>query len=100
MGAPRRSRPCCDQDTCIRQELAALLDPGAPIVDRAVEAACEVAQTCATLSPGDLRSCASKIFDVLPECDLSSAFVMAYQTERDAIAGQRLIERERAEALA
>lgn len=75
-----------------------MLDPGAPIVDRVIAAACEVAQTCATLSPQDLHGCASKIFDVLPECDLSSTFVMAYQTERDAIAGQKMIQSQPAEA--
>lgn len=99
MAGLRTSRPCCDQETCIRRELAILLDPDAPIVDRVVAAACEVAQTCSSLSAHDLHSCASKIFDVLPECDLSNTFVMAYQTERDAIAGQRLIERQREESL-
>jgi hypothetical protein len=49
-------------------------------------AACVAAQTCRSLSATDLRSCAAKLFDVPPECELASAFVMAYQVERRQIA--------------
>jgi hypothetical protein len=90
------STSCCDEDTCIRTDLAALLEPDSPIVDRLLLAACVAAQTCRSLSANDLRSCASKLFDVPAECQLSSAFVAAYQNERDAIAGRRQIEKCRA----
>jgi hypothetical protein len=49
-------------------------------------AACVAAQTCRSLSPTDLRTCATNLFDVPPECELASAFVMAYQVERRQIA--------------
>lgn len=96
---PTTSRPCCDQDTCIRTELATLLEPDSSIVDRICVAACVVAQTCGTLGPDDLHSCASKLFDVYPECELTSAFVLAYQTERDAIAERRKLEKCRADTV-
>jgi hypothetical protein len=36
------------------------------------------------------------MFEVTPECHLANAFVIAYQTERDARSGRRDIERLRA----
>jgi hypothetical protein len=87
---------CCNQHTCIRTELAALLEPDSPIVDRLLLAACVAAQTCRSLSANDLRNCAAKLFDVPPECELASAFVSAYQNERDAMAGKGQTEKRRA----
>jgi hypothetical protein len=52
-------------------------------------AACVAAQTCRSLSETDLRSCATKLFDVPRECELASAFVMAYQVERRQIEMRR-----------
>jgi len=90
------TRPCCDEDSCVRKEIAHLLDPEAPIEDRICTAASAVALTCGNLNPSELRYCASKMLDVPPECDLASTFVMAYQTERDALDGKRDLEKKRA----
>ena len=90
------AKSCCDPDTCIRREIASLLDPDAPIVDRIYVAACAVALTCGKLTTEELHTCASRMFNVTPECELANAFVIAYQTERDARAGRMEIERERA----
>ncbi len=90
------SSSCCDQDTCIRKQLASLLEPDSPIVDRICVAACVVAQTCHNLEEDDLRLCASRLFDVSPECELTNAFIVAYQTERDAMANRKDMEKLRA----
>jgi hypothetical protein len=84
---------CCDPESCIRREVATLLDPDSPIVDRIYVAACAVAATCGELSHAELHTCAAKMFDVTPECELAKAFVIAYQTERDARSGRMDIER-------
>jgi hypothetical protein len=52
-------------------------------------AACVAAQTCRSLSAADLRCCATTLFDVPPDCELASAFVMAYQVERRQIEMRR-----------
>jgi hypothetical protein len=88
-----REPECPGENTCIRAELAELLDPDSSIVDRLLLAACVAAQTCRSLGANDLRSCASKLFDVPRECKLTDAFVHAYQTERDRMAGRRLTEK-------
>jgi hypothetical protein len=98
--ATSTSRPCCGDNTCIRTEIATLLGPDSSIVDRILLGACILARTCRCLSPNDLRNCASKLFGLSPECELSSAFVSAYQNERDAIAGHRQIEKHRARCTA
>jgi hypothetical protein len=90
---PCRERECRGQNTCIRARLTELLDPDGSIVDRLLVAACVAAQTCRSLGASDLRRCASKLFDVPTECKLTDAFVMAYQTERDRMAGRRQTER-------
>ena len=87
------SKPCCDQDTCIRKEIASLLQPDAPITDRICLAACVVAQTCSNLMEDDLHQCAARLFDVPPECELTKAFVVAYETERDAMVDRREAEK-------
>jgi len=69
------------------------MEPDSSIVDRLLLAACVAAQTCRSLSANDLRSCASTLFEVPPESELSTAFVMAYQNERDAMAGRRQLEK-------
>ncbi len=92
-----RETECRGKNTCIRAELTKLLDPDSPIVDRLLLAACVAAQTCRSLGANDLRNCASKLFDVPPQCKLTDAFVMAYQTERDRMAGRR--QREKYQAL-
>ncbi len=92
--APTRS--CCDEDSCIRKDIANLLDPDSPVVDRVYVAATAVARTCGKLTSDELRVCAARLFESPPECDLTKAFVIAYQTERDALAGQRDIEKRRA----
>jgi len=91
------AKSCCDPDTCIRREISSLLDPDSPIVDRIYVAACAVAMTCGELGKDELHACAAKMFDVTPECQLAKAFVVAYQTERDARMGRMEIERQRAE---
>lgn len=91
------AKSCCDPETCIRREISSLLDPGSPIVDRIYVAACAVASTCGELGNDELHACAAKMFDVTPECQLAKAFVVAYQTERDARLGRIEIERERAD---
>jgi hypothetical protein len=90
---PTNSTACCGHDTCIRKELAALLEPDSSILDRICVTANVVAQTCSSLGTTDLQSCASKLFNVFPECELTSEFVRAYRTERDRIAARRRIER-------
>lgn len=87
-----KSRPCSDEDACIRREIANLLDPDAPIVDRIHVAACAVALTCGNLTTEELHSCAGRLFDVTPDCGLADAFVFAHQTERDALASRLDIE--------
>jgi len=52
-------------------------------------AACVAAQTCRSLSATDLRGCATTLFEVPPDCELASAFVMAYQVERRQIEMRR-----------
>ena len=94
-----KSQSCCDTGNCIGKELASLLDPEAPIVDRISVAACGVAQTCGSLDIEELQFCAARLFDVPPECDLASAFVIAYETERDAMAERRRYEKRRATRL-
>jgi hypothetical protein len=94
------ARPCCDEDVCVRKDIANLLDPNAPIVDRICVAASAVARTCGKLSPAELSVCASRLFDVPGECDLAKTFLVAYQTERDALEGQRDLEKRRAAGLA
>lgn len=101
MEAPRKldvlvTRPCCDEDACVRKDIAHLLDPDLPIEDRICTAASAVALTCGSLNPSELRYCASRMFDVPPECDLASTFIAAYQTERDALDGKRDLEHRRA----
>ncbi len=91
------AKSCCDPDTCIRREISSLLDPDSPIVDRIYVAPCAVAMTCGELSKDELHACGAKMFDVPPECQLTKAFVVAYQTERDARLGRIEIERERAD---
>lgn len=93
---PAFGRTCCDEDTCIRKDIAHLLEPDSPIEDRIYTAASAVARTCGSLTPQELNLCASRLFDSPSECDLTKAFVIAYQTERDAIAGRRDIEKRRA----
>ena len=90
---PCREAECRGENTCIRAELTKLLDPDGSIVDRLLVAACVAAQTCRSVGANDLRSCASKLFDVPRECRLTDAFVMAYQTERDRMAGRRQTEK-------
>jgi hypothetical protein len=80
-------------DPGIRTDLATLMEPDSSIVNRLLLAACVAAKTCRGLSANELRSCASKLFDVSEECELSSAFVMAYQNERDAMAGRYQFEK-------
>ena len=90
------ARPCCDEDTCVRRDIANLLDPESPIVDRVCVAASAVARTCGKLTPAELRFCASRLFDVPGECDLAKTFLVAYQTERDALEGKLDLEKRRA----
>ena len=93
------ARSCCDEDTCIRKDLATLVDPDSPIEDRVYVAASAVAHTCGKLTAEELSVCATRLFDSPPECDLTKAFVIAYQTERDALAGRRDIEKRRTAGL-
>jgi hypothetical protein len=72
------------------------MDPDSPIEDRIYVAATAVARTCGSLTAAELSVCASRLFDSPSCCDLTKAFVIAYQTERDALAGQRDIEKRRA----
>lgn len=94
--ATSTSQPCCGDSTCIQAEIASLLGPDSSIVDRILLAACLLARTCRCLSARDLRNCASTLFGMSPECELSTAFVSAYQNERDTIAGHRQLEKHRA----
>ena len=90
------AKSCCDPDTCIRREIASLLDPDAPILDRIYVAACAVAQSCGELTPQEVHACAARMFDVSPECELSKAFAIAYQTERDVSSARTELENQRA----
>jgi len=90
------TRPCCDEEACVRKDIAHLLDPEYSIEDRICTAASAVALTCGNLNPAELRYCAARLLDVPPECELANTFVMAYQTERDALDGKRDLENRRA----
>jgi hypothetical protein len=89
-------RPNCGQHACIRDQLTALLEPDSSIVDRLLLVACVVAQTCGSLAAGDLRRCATSLFGVRAESELTGAFITAYQNERDRMAGRRQMEKYRA----
>jgi len=93
------SRSCCDEDACIRKDIENLLDPDSLIEDRICVAATAVARTCGKLNPTELHFCASRLFDVPAECDLARTFMIAYQTERDALEGKRDLERRRSAGL-
>jgi hypothetical protein len=96
---PTGSRRCCDEDSCIRKDIAHIVDPDSPITDRIYVAAAAVARTCGSLNAEELHVCASRLFDVPAECDLANTFLIAYQTERDVIAGLHDIEKKRAAGL-
>jgi hypothetical protein len=68
-------RPNCGQDTCIRVQFTALLEPSTSVVDRVLLVACVLAQTCGSLAAKDLRRCASGLFGVGDESELSRAFI-------------------------
>ena len=87
------SKPCCDQESCIQQEIASLLQPGAPITDQICLAACVVAQTCSNPDREDLERCAAQLFDVPAECRLTKAFVAAYDAEREAMTERKTHEK-------
>ena len=87
--------PCCDEDTCIKKDIEALLEPDSSITDRVRVAACAVARTCGRLSPDDLSFCAAQLFEVTPECHLTEEFIVAYQIERDTLDGKREIAKNR-----
>lgn len=89
------SRPCCDEDSCIRKELNDIIDPEAPIVQRIHVAACEVARICGSLNRQELNLCASRLFDLTPECDLTREFATAYQAELAMLMGKADIEKRR-----
>lgn len=89
-------RNCCEEGNCLRTELDQLFAPESSLPDRINVAACAVAHTCGKLSAEDLQFCFSRLFEITPECSLCDAFRIAYQTERDALAGKRDIEKKRA----
>jgi hypothetical protein len=89
-------RSCCGTDCCIRKDIEDLLDPDSAIEDRICVTATAVARTCGSLSASELEGCVTKLFDVPGECHLAKTFVVAYQTERDALDGRRDIEARRA----
>lgn len=89
-------RNCCEDGNCLRTKLAQLFDPSSCLVDRVNVAACAVAHTCGKLNSEELQFCFSRLFEIAPECTLCDAFVVAYQTERDALAGKRDIQKRRA----
>jgi hypothetical protein len=89
-------RNCCEDGNCLRTELAQLFDPQSSLADRVNVAACAVAHTCGNLDYDELRFCFSRLFEIAPECSLCDAFIVAYQTERDALAGKRDIQKRRA----
>jgi len=95
MDRPTRPRPCCDLDTCIKKDLAELLEPDSSIVERVHVAACAVARTCGKLTPDQLSFCAAQLFETTPECQLTSEFIIAYQIERDTLDGKRQIAKNR-----
>ena len=90
-----KSRPCCHEETCPREEISRLTDPGGPMSARARFAACKIAETCGKLSTENLRYCFSKMFEAPPECQLCDEFLLAYKIERDAQLGKRDIEESR-----
>lgn len=96
---PAGSRPCCDEDYCVRKYLDQIAEPEAPIVERIQTVACEVARTCHNLKAKDLRLCAGRLFGLTPECDLTSLFVLAYCVERDSMEGKKQIEKHGAAGL-
>lgn len=94
-GAPcesAKSRPCCDEDYCVRKYLDQIAGPEATLSERVQTAACEVAHTCHNLRPEDLQLCAGRLFELTPECDLTTLFVTAYQIECDTMEGKKDIQ--------
>ena len=58
-------------------------------------AACLVADTCGRLSVPELRFCFGTMFEIGSECNFFDRFRVVYQTERDALEGERMINVER-----
>ena len=86
---------CCEDGNCLKTELSRLFDPDSAIEDRVTVAACAVAHTCKNLECSELEFCFTKLFDTPSDCRLCEQFVVAYQIERDAIAGKREIDRKK-----
>jgi len=86
------SRPCCDESSCPREEFSRLLNPDAPDSRRARLIACKIAEICGVVTRDTLRRCFSQIFEAPPECWLCDEFIHAYEIERDALEGKRLIQ--------
>lgn len=89
-------RPCCDDGDCLRAEFSRVFDPESPLTDRVHNAGCAVAQTCGSLNAQELEMCFSRLFEIPPECSLREAFIVAYQTERDALLGEADLKKRRA----
>ena len=85
------TRPCCNESTCPREEISKWLNPDAPESQRVRRAACKVAAVCGSVTRDSLRECFSIMFEAPPECRLCDEFVLAYETERDALEGQRAL---------
>jgi hypothetical protein len=82
------ARKCCNGESCVvREEMATLLGPDESITDQILEAACELAHKRRKLSLKEQRVCVTELFELPASCSLVDEFAIAYQTERDYIAG-------------
>ena len=73
------SSRCCDEGACPGKGIAGLLHTDSSIIDQIRIAACAVSGICGKLSVEEMRLCASRLFNVVPECTLADAFVAAYE---------------------
>ncbi|HEX6897233.1 MAG TPA: hypothetical protein VF146_18265 [Bryobacteraceae bacterium] len=93
---PIKSRPCCDEDYCVRKQLDQLDNPELPLAERIACVASHVARTCQNLTRDELDFCAGRLFELTPECDLTMLFKIAYETEAAALQGRKEIIQARA----
>jgi hypothetical protein len=88
---PSPTRRCCNEETCPRVVVSCILEADDPIEGRVDTAASLVAQTCSDLNSDELEGCFTGLFGIPAECLLFERFRAAYQTERDALHGERLV---------
>lgn len=77
-GETERTRPCCNEAVCPREEISRVIEPSAPAAESARKAGAFVAGVCADLDAEKLARCFSRLFGIGPECRLFEEFSLAY----------------------